>query len=135
PDDARGRLELARAYFYAGDDRRAREEFETVRSLDPPAEVRAGIQRYLDALRAREAQYLPRLTAYIEAGAGYDSNVNAGVSQADIALPVLGRVTVADAGLQQGDGFGLLAGSIQYTHPVAPGAALFVGAAGTGNFY
>jgi opacity protein-like surface antigen len=135
PDDARGRLELARAYFYAGDDRRAREEFETVRSLDPPAEVRAGIQRYLDALRAREAQYLPRLTAYIEAGAGYDSNVNAGVSQADIALPVLGRVTVADAGIEKGDGFGVLAGAVQYNHPVAPGVALFVGASGTGNFY
>ena len=135
PNDARGRLELARAYFYAGDDRRSREEFETVRALDPPADVRAGIQRYLDALTSRESQYLPHLTAFIEAGVGYDSNVNAGVAQADIALPVLGRVTVADAGVQQGDGFGLLAGSIQYTHPVAPGAALFVGAAGTGNFY
>jgi hypothetical protein len=135
PDDARGRLELARAYFYAGDDVRSREEFETVRGLDPPAEVRAGIQRYLDALRAREAQYRPRLTAWIEAGAGYDSNINAGVAQADIALPVLGRVTVADAGVEKSDGFGVLAGSVQYNHPVAPGASLFVGATGTGNFY
>lgn len=135
PGDARGRLELARAYFYAGDDRRAREEFESVQTLDPPADVRAGIQRYLDALRAREAQYLPRLTAWIEAGAGYDSNVNAGVSQADIALPVLGRVTVADAGIEKSDGFGVLAGAVQYNHPVAPGAALFVSASGTGNFY
>jgi hypothetical protein len=135
PDDARGRLELARAYFYAGDDRRSREEFEAVRALDPPADVRAGIQRYLDALTSREAQYLPHLAAYVEAGVGYDSNANAGVSQADIALPVLGRVTVAEVGVQQGDGFGYLAGSIQYTHPVAPGAALFVGGAGTGNFY
>jgi outer membrane protein len=135
PDDARGRLELARAYFYAGDDRRSREEFETVRGLEPPAEVRAGIQRYLDALRARESQYLPRLTAWIEAGAGYDSNANAGVAQADIALPVLGRVTVGDAGIEKSDGFGALAGAVQYNHPVAPGASLFIGAAGSGNFY
>ncbi len=135
PDDARGRLELARAYFYAGDDRRAREEFETVQTVDPPPDVRAGIQRYLDALKSRESQYQPSLVGYIEAGVGYDSNINAGVAQADIALPVLGRVTVADAGVKQGDGFGVLAGAVQYNHPVAPGAALFIGANGTGNFY
>ncbi len=135
PADARGKLELARAYFYAGDDRRAREEFEAVRALDPPPAVRAGIQRYLDALSAREAQYLPKLTAFVEAGVGYDSNANAGVSQADIALPVLGRVTVAELGVRQGDGFGLLAGSVQYNHPVAPGLSLYAGINGTGNFY
>ncbi|MEO8848190.1 MAG: outer membrane beta-barrel protein [Casimicrobiaceae bacterium] len=134
PSDARGRLELARAYFYAGDDRRSREEFETVRVLNPPPDVRAGIQRYLDALKAREAQYQPSLTAYVEAGVGYDSNINAGVAQADIALPVLGRVTVVDAGIRKGDGFGVLAGAVQYSHPVAPGAALFVGGIGSGNF-
>ncbi len=135
PDDARGRLELARAYFYAGDDRRAREEFESVRALDPPADVRAGIQRYLDALTLRESQYKPSLTGWVEAGVGYDSNVNAGVSQADIALPVLGRVTVADVGIERGDGFGVLSGAFNYSHPVAPGLALFVGGTGTGNFY
>ncbi|MEO6748063.1 MAG: surface lipoprotein assembly modifier [Casimicrobiaceae bacterium] len=135
PDDARGRLELARAYFYAGDDRRAREEFQTVQSVDPPPEVRAGIQRYLDALKARESQYLASLTGYIEAGVGYDSNINAGVAQSDIALPVLGLVSVADAGIRKGAGFGVLAGAVQYNHPVAPGASLFIGGIGTGNFY
>src|SRR5665213_922091 len=135
PDDARGRLELARAYFYAGDDRRAREEFQTVQSADPPPEVRVGIERYLDALKARESQYLPSLIGYIEAGVGYDSNINAGVAQSDIALPVLGLVSVADAGIRKGAGFGVLAGGVQYNHPVAPGAALFIGGTGTGNFY
>ena len=35
PDDVRGRLELARAYFYAGDDVSSRREFEAVRAIDP----------------------------------------------------------------------------------------------------
>lgn len=135
PDDLRGRLELARAYFYAGDDPRARQEFEAVQALDPPPAVRIGIQRYLDALSGREAQYRPRLLAFIEAGVGYDSNLNAGVAQANIALPVLGPVTVTDLGVQKSAGFGYLAGSLQYSRPVAPGWTLFGGIAGNGNFY
>jgi len=135
PDDVRGRLELARAYFYAGDDPRSRREFEAVLALDPPSAVRIGIQRYLDALTSRESQYRPQLLAFVEAGVGYDSNLNAGVAQANIALPVLGPVTVADFGVKKSAGFGYLAGSVQYSRPVAPGWTLFAGVAGNGNFY
>ena len=77
PDDVRARLELARAYFYAGDDVAARREFVAVRAIDPPPEVRAGIDRYLEAIEARESQYKPSIRGYVEAGVGYDSNVNA----------------------------------------------------------
>jgi hypothetical protein len=135
PDDLRGRLELARAYFYARDNARSRQEFTTVLATDPPDSVRIGIQRYLDALTSREAQYTPTLTAWIEAGVGYDSNVNAGVQQADITLPVLGQVVVNEFGVKQSDGFGWLAGSIQYNRPVAPGWTLYAGIAGNGNYY
>src|SRR5450631_3543253 len=81
PDDVRARLELARAYFYARDDIRARQEFETVARLKPPAEVQAGINRFLDALSVREARYRGRKLFYLEVGGGYDSNANAGVAQ------------------------------------------------------
>jgi hypothetical protein len=43
PNDLRARLELARAYFHAGDNLRAREEFEGVAKEGPPPEVQAGI--------------------------------------------------------------------------------------------
>jgi hypothetical protein len=137
PDDVRARLELARAYFYAGDDVAARREFEAVRRVGPPPSVLAGIDRYLDALKAREAEYKPSVRAWVEAGFGYDSNVNAGVSQADISLPVLGPVTVANFGVEQGDGFGSLAASVQVNRPIAPGVAIYGGAAATGqlNFH
>ena len=88
PEDARGRLELARAYYHAGDDVRARAEFEAIQTLKPPADVQAGINRYLDALFQRESLYRRRTLLYLEAGIGYDSNVNGGVAQADISLPV-----------------------------------------------
>ncbi len=105
PDDVRGRLELARAYFYAQDDLNSRREFDAIAKLDLPPAVRASVERYLDALLRREAQYTPRLRAFVEFGGGYDSNVNAGVAQADLTLPVLGPVTVADFGVKKGAGF------------------------------
>ena len=42
-------------------------------------------------------------------GGGYDSNVNAGVAQADLSLPVFGPVTVADFGVKKGAGFAVVA--------------------------
>jgi hypothetical protein len=133
PGDVRARLELARAYFYAGDDVSARREFEAVRAVDPPPEVRAGIDRYLEALAARETQYKPSVRGFVEAGFGYDTNVNAGVAQADIALPVLGPVTVANFGVEQADGFAWLAGSVQLNRPIAPGVAIYGGVAANGQ--
>ncbi|MEO8486259.1 MAG: hypothetical protein ABI585_07945 [Betaproteobacteria bacterium] len=134
PEDVRARLELARAYFYAGDDVAARREFEAVRAIDPPTDVRAGIDRYLDALASREAQYKPSFRGFVEAGGGYDSNVNAGVGQASIALPVLGPVSVADFGVRQSAGFGWLAGSVHINRPVAPGITIYGGLAANGQF-
>lgn len=134
PGDVRARLELARAYFYAGDDVSARRGFEDVRAMDPPADVRAGIDRYLEALTAREWQYRTRVTGFVEAGVGYDSNVNAGVAQADLTLPVLGPVTVATFGVEQSSPFGWLAGAVQVNHPVAPGIAIYGGLVGNGQF-
>jgi hypothetical protein len=135
PDDTRGRLELARAYFYAGDNPRARAEFDAVSKEAPPAPVQAGIDRYLDALRVREAQYHPTLFAYVEIGGGYDSNANAGVAQSDITLPTFGAVTVAPLGVATGSGFGFAAAGVQGTYPVAPGVAVFGSVVGTGTFY
>ncbi|MGH8852300.1 MAG: surface lipoprotein assembly modifier [Casimicrobiaceae bacterium] len=135
PDDARARLELARAYFYAGDDVRSREEFEAVARSKPPADVQAGIDRYLAALAVREARYRGRRLAFVEVGGGYDSNANAGVAQAEIGLPVLGPVTVADFGVRKGSGFGWLAAGGEIHHPLAPGWNVDGSVYGGGTFY
>ncbi len=135
PDDARGRLELARAYYHAGDDVRARTEFEAVQAMKPPPDVLVGINRYLDALFQRESLYRRRTLLYVEAGIGYDSNVNGGVAQADISLPVLGRVTVLDTGIEKSDGFGFAAVGGQINQPFAPGWSMFGSFDAQGTFY
>jgi Surface lipoprotein assembly modifier len=106
-----------------------------VTALKPPAEVQAGIDRFLAALSAREARYLGRRHFYVEMGGGYDSNANAGVAQADIGLPVLGPVTIGDFGLRKGSGFGWLAAGGEVSKPVTPGWTLSASASGNGTFY
>ena len=135
PDDPRARLELARAYFYSGDDVRAREEFEGVSKEHPPPDVQAGIDRYLTALESRESRYQTRTRAYVEMGGGYDSNANAGVAQATIGLPVLGPVTVASLGVQKGSAFGWLDAGGRINHPFAPGWSVFGAVDANGMFY
>lgn len=127
PDNLVARAELARAYFVLGEDPRAREEFQNVLKRGPPAEIQLTIERYLDAIRAREARYQNTSTFYVEAGAGIDSNVNGGVENANISLPVLGNVTVAPSGVRHGDSFTHLAVGGQFTHPVAPGVSVYAG--------
>lgn len=130
PGSNEARLELARGYFVLGDLVRAREEFEDVRKRNPPASVVATIDRYLDGIRARESSYTPSSQVYVEAGIGFDSNVNGGVGNSALNLPNFGPVTISTAGTKNGDTYTHLAAGAQFTQPVAPGVSLFGGASG-----
>lgn len=125
PDNVSARMQLARGYFMLGEDGRAREEFEELRRLSPPADVRATIDRFLDAIRLRESRYSTSAGAYVEVGLGFDSNVNGGVSNPSIFLPNLGPVTIAQAGTRNADNFAHFGAGASITHPVAPGISLF----------
>lgn len=127
PGNVEARLELARGYFVLGEDARAREEFDGVTRLNPPRAVQAQIDRFLDAIRARESRFKTTATLFLELGLGFDSNVNGGVGSANIPLPPFGLVTVSQAGIEQDDTFTHVAAGGQLTHPVAPGVALFGG--------
>jgi tetratricopeptide (TPR) repeat protein len=129
PRNTVARAELARAYYVLGEDDRAREEFQNVLRENPPTSVASTIERFLDAIRTREARYRSTSSFYLEAGIGSDSNVNAGVSGANINLPVFGNVTIGNAGTRKGDLFSVWGAGGQVSHPIAPGLALF-GAAG-----
>ena len=125
PDNTSARLQLARGYFALGEDSRAREEFEELRKLNPPADVAATLDRFLDAIRLRETRYTASSGAYMEFGFGSDSNVNSGVSNANISLPNLGPVIVGPGGTRNGDTFTHLGVGGYLTYPVLPGVALY----------
>ncbi len=127
PGSNEARLELARGYFVLGDLVRAREEFEEVSKRNPPPSVAATIERFLDGIRARESSYTPSSLLYAEMGIGSDSNVNGGVGNNTINLPNFGLVSVAPAGVKQGDNYTHFAFGAQTTQPVAPGVSLSAG--------
>ena len=132
PDNMQARLELARAYFVLGDNARAREEFDIVQKANPPAGVQANIQRFKDAIRAREATYQTTAGFFAEIGGGYDSNVSGGVGSPNITLPVFGPVTLT-SGVETADSFGWLAAGGHLSYPIAPGVALFGAATADGK--
>ncbi|MDP1939135.1 MAG: tetratricopeptide repeat protein, partial [Gallionella sp.] len=75
PNFAGARLDMARAYYQLGDLLRAKTEFETVLSQNPPELARATIQKYLDAIASHEQAQKTRFSAYVEGVAGHDSNI------------------------------------------------------------
>lgn len=134
PANRRARLELARGYFVLGEDARARDEFSNVQKLNPPPEVQATIERYVDAIRAREGRYRTTARFYAEGGVGYDDNVNGGLSDANITLPVLGNVLITPDGKRTGDTFTHFAAGGNMAKPVAPGVSLFGGVGYDGKY-
>jgi hypothetical protein len=129
PGNTSARLELARGYYVLGEDARAREEFSAVLKTNPPEAVKFNIQRYLDAIRSRESFYKTSGVAFFEAGFGYDSNVNAGVSNANITINGV-PATVVSAGVKEHSRFEYVAAGGQLSQPVAPGVAVF----GSGSY-
>lgn len=135
PGNREARLELARGYFVIGEYTRAREEFNDVLRSNPPPAVVANIERFLDAIRAREAAYQTTVGAFIEVGAGYDTNINGGVSGANITLPNFGVVTLVPTGVRRDSFFGQVTAGANITHPVRPGLALVGSFAGDYKFH
>jgi len=121
PENERARLDIARGYFVLGEDVRAREEFENIVAKNSPPGIIVTINRYRDAIRARQGRNQTTSNIYVEAGMGWDSNVNSGISSVAIYLPTLGNVLVSATGTKTADWFAHLAAGAQVTKPVAPG--------------
>lgn len=90
PENARARVELARAYFELREDEAAKQEFENVKNMVSDEQVAKNIGKYLDALDVRfQSQSKLQWAAYAEGTAGYDSNVNAANDNSTFATPGL----------------------------------------------
>lgn len=131
PNELRARLELARGYFLLEEYGRARRDFERVLAADPPPAVRDNVERFLDLIRLREGRYRTTTGWFVEAGVGYDSNVNNAPDDPNFSSPVLGPGTLAGDALAEEDGYFDLTAGLTLVHPLRPGLALFGGADGS----
>jgi hypothetical protein len=112
PDHAQARAEIARAYFLMGENKAARQEFESVKRSRPPEAVAATIDQFLNALDTRERSRRSGITAFLEAGIGADSNANAGTSAATFAIPGFAVLPVPGAAREEEDEFAMLSGGL-----------------------
>ena len=114
PDHPQARAEIARAYFLMGENKAARQEFESVRRARPPEAVAVSIDQFLNALDARERSRRSGLTAFLEAGIGADSNANSATSTSSFAIPLFPglQFNLAPSAQEQDDKFALLSGGL-----------------------
>lgn len=118
PDNQTARLELARGYYLLGDDGRAREEFAAILTTKTPGDIARVVREYLAAIDARAAKHKTTYAFSIELGGGRDSNVQSGVSDPNISLPIFGDITLADSAIALGDRFANVALAGRVSVPV-----------------
>jgi hypothetical protein len=128
PANDRARLELAKGCYELGDYLRARREFEFVLRYNPPKEVQANIQKYLDAMQTRDVgSSRASSRSYLQVGTGYDSNVNAGTYASQMEA-LGGPVPLTDpAAHETGSSFTQIMAGTQWVRRVDASLAVFAG--------
>ncbi|MFH1043931.1 MAG: tetratricopeptide repeat protein [Pseudomonadota bacterium] len=130
PNFVGARIDMGRAYFQLGDFTRAKTEFETVLTQNPPPAAKATIDNYLAAIEKQESAKKTKGTGYFEATVGHDTNVNFATSQSEIAVPALGNLifTLNPTGVKAPDDYLGFALGGEVNHQVNPKLALYAGA-------
>lgn len=121
PRDGLCRLGMLRAHMMLAEVQAARNEIDIIAQSAPPPEVQAILDNYLHLLTGGEsAGQDTRLTAYVQAGLGYDSNANTAMSEGTLALPAFGNLVfrMSPDGLRQESGFHQTQFNIRYSTPL-----------------
>ena len=133
PAHLQARAEIARAYLATGEVAASEQEFKTVKEQNPPKEVSATIQKYLDIIETSRSGRKTSVQGYIEATYGNDSNVNSATPNSQYAIPGFGGALndpLSADGVAQSDTFGSIATGFNVRHAVSDQWALI----GNANF-
>lgn len=129
PNHAGARLDMGRAYFALGDFSRAKSEFESLQSLDPPPAAKATIDNYLAAIEQQQSQVKTRFKAYAELTYGRDSNVTAGPTSDTVYLPLFGlNFRLGQTAQARSDNYHQINAGGELTHALDARNSLFVAA-------
>lgn len=91
PNHIYARAELGRAFFRLGEYEEATEQFEQVRTLNPPNEIASKLDLYEAAL-TEESGPGYRMGAYLEGMIGYDSNYSSATNDQSVSIPAFGNL-------------------------------------------
>ena len=128
PDLPRVQLELGSLYFRMGSFEIARTYFEKAAEANPPADVRARIDRYLAEISRQSAQQA--FTGFLFFGAQYQSDANIAPGSPLIHSPI-GDVLLSSQFVKQADGNAFLTGSALYSYDLGTQARDTLEATGT----
>ena len=115
PEFSGGRLELARAYFEIGDNELARTEFQQILTENPPPNVLAATNDYLEAIEARARAYTADIQSTVEFGFGFDTNTPAATAD-DVFL----NFQLSPNNLEQNSMVLSSAVGVLYNRPISP---------------
>ena len=87
PENGPCRVQMARTHLAMGETANARAELETIQAYNPPAQVQELVSKFLGAVSVREKQEKRQLGAFVQAGAGFDSNANSATNATQFAVP------------------------------------------------
>lgn len=122
PSNSRARAELGRALFSVGDTKASRQVLMETKQDNIPAEAAATIDQFLQAIDRTEEAARSSVKPYLEASVGYDTNINSGPGNPNVAVPAFGGLifTLTPAGVETKDAFATLGGGLSVRHVVDP---------------
>jgi len=129
PSHAQARAEIAKAYYQMGELDASKQQLEMVQSQQPPTQVQATISKFLDAIEQAKSAERTSVQVYLEAGAGYDTNVNAATANNQVAIPAFGGAiaTLSATASTLHDEFLSLSGGLNVRHMATPDHVVFAG--------
>lgn len=128
PDLPRVQLELGALYFRMGSFEISRTYFEKALAANPPAEVKARVERYLSQITQQSAP--ESFTGFLFFGAQYQSDANVAPGSPLIHSPI-GDVLLNQQFVKQADGNAFLTGSALYSYDLGTQTRDTIEATGT----
>lgn len=130
PNFAGARLDMARAYYQLGDLPRAKTEFQTVMTQNPPQAAKITIQKYLDSIQAQEDAKKTHVAGYLEGAFGHDTNINNSTSESQIAVPAFGNLvfTLNPGNLKTASNYSSFAAGVEASRLFGPNVMVYAGA-------
>lgn len=115
PKQVRPHLELARTYLALDNQDSAILEFKIALELPMPAIVRSNVEQQLQALTLGTPDTSQsNWQSSASFALGHDNNVNLGVNNASINLPIFGGVTLDNASIKQDSSYSELGAQLDY---------------------
>lgn len=132
PGNARARAELGRALFSAGDTQAARRVLMETQQSGIPPEASATIDQFLQAIDRSEEAARSSVKSHVEVVVGYDTNINSGPGNANVAVPAFGGIiiTLSPTSTALKDAFMSAGGGVSVRHVLDPRWSLIGNVAG-----